>query len=116
MGDISKHFDRREFACHCGCGYDTVDVELIRVLENLREVFEQPVIINSGTRCASHNTVIGGVPDSQHILGKAADIRVSHIDAKTVAHYLVKKYPDRYGIGRYSDFTHIDVRPDRSRW
>jgi uncharacterized protein YcbK (DUF882 family) len=118
MNDLSEHFDRSEFRCRCGCGWDTVDAELIRVLEDLRRcLMDRPITINSGCRCKMHNALVGGSPKSQHILGKAADIRVEGLDPSVVAECLEDKYPDRYGIGRYISFTHIDVRSGPpTRW
>ncbi len=116
-GQLSAHFHRSEFECRCGCGFATVDAELIRVLEDLRTAFRgRPVTINSGCRCSDHNRAVGGHLLSQHIWGKAADIVVQCIDAATVADCLEDKYPDRYGIGRYNTWTHIDVRETRARW
>jgi len=39
MGDISPWFNRAEFACNCGCGFDTVDSDTLTVLEEVREYF-----------------------------------------------------------------------------
>lgn len=106
---ISKHFSRDEFKCSCGCGFDTVDVELVSVLEQVRREFGWPVIINSGCRCEKCNAAVGGSARSKHMKGKAADIRVNGVEADTVADYLEATYPDKYGIGRYNGRTHIDV-------
>lgn len=117
MGDISEHFNRSEFACPCGCGFDTVDVELVTVLETMRRsLMSQGVKINSGCRCTRHNARIGGSPKSQHRFGKAADVVVEGVDSETVADYLEETYPDKYGIGRYHGRTHIDVRSAMARW
>ena len=113
---LSEHFQRHEFACKCGCGFNDVDPALIVVLENIREVFNSPVIINSACRCPSHNARVGGSVNSQHPLGKAADIVVQGAHADEVADYLEDTYPDTYGIGRYDGRTHIDVRHKRARW
>lgn len=45
-----------------------------QVLEPLREHFGKPIIISSGYRCHSLNKAVGGVPNSQHLKGEAADI------------------------------------------
>ena len=116
MGNISKHFSRYEFACSCGCQFQTVDSELLQVLEQVREHFEKPVHINSGCRCLEHNTKIGGSKDSKHMQGIAADIVVEEIEPDVVADYLEERFQERYGIGRYTTFTHIDVRPNKARW
>ncbi len=117
MGDISKNFSRKEFVCKCGCGFDTVDAELITVLEDVRAKFYgERVFISSGSRCRKHNNNVRGSASSQHLLGKAADIVIMKIPAYLVADYLEEKYPDKYGIGRYRGFTHIDVRGEKARW
>ena len=116
MGDISKNFDRKEFGCKCGCGLDDVDSELVLALQRLRNWWRRPVSINSACRCEAHNAAIGGSKNSQHLLGKAADITVQGVSPEEVHRYLSETYPDKYGIGKYSTFTHIDVREKKARW
>jgi uncharacterized protein YcbK (DUF882 family) len=116
MGDLSTHFDRKEFACKCGCGFDTVDTHLIEMLEAARQHFGYPALINCGCRCASRNSLVGGAANSQHMLGKAADIRVKGYTPAEVAGWFEKTYPDSRGIGRYNSFTHVDSRAARARW
>ena len=48
MGDLSLNLSRHEFACQCGCGYDTVDFELVTVVQEGCEYFDTTVTINSG--------------------------------------------------------------------
>jgi uncharacterized protein YcbK (DUF882 family) len=115
MGDISENFSRSEFACKCQCGFDTVDVELIAVLSALRSALG-PTKINSGCRCHDHNRAVGGVKDSQHVLGRAADIVVQNVDPDIVVAYLNDHYPEQYGVGSYNTFTHIDTRGKKARW
>ena len=113
---MNKYFKREEFACSCGCGFATVDVELLEVLTDLREFYKAPITINSACRCESHNEAIGGSKGSKHKLGIAADIKVKGIDPEVVYKRLVNKYSGKYGFGSYSTFTHVDVRPDKARW
>jgi len=44
------------------------------VLDPLRRAYGRPIIINSGYRCYSLNVAVGGVKNSQHLTGHAADI------------------------------------------
>ena len=80
MGDLSENFDLDEFECKCGCGFDTVDQELVDILEEIRSHFKTMyggrvrVKVNSGCRCPDHNLSVGGSQSSQHLLGTAADI------------------------------------------
>lgn len=116
MGDVSLSFDRREFACKCGCGFNAVDTELVEALEGLRQHFDAPITIVSGCRCREHNAKVGGVSKSQHVLAKAADIKVKGIPPATVYAYFDKCYPHGYGLGLYATWVHIDVRQVKSRW
>lgn len=111
-----KWFSRNEFACKCGCGFNTVDYELAVVLDSLREHYEAPITINSGCRCYMHNKTIGGSARSKHVLGSAADVVVKGVQSDDVYAYLDKKYDGKYGIGRYTGRTHIDTRSTKARW
>ena len=112
----SKGFKREEFACKCGCGFDVADAELLKVLIMVRNNFRVPVRINSACRCSEHNARVGGSPRSQHLLGKASDIVVSGVTPQKVYDYLVSISGEKYGIGNYNTFTHIDVRSHKARF
>lgn len=113
-GQLSEHFHRDEFACRCGCGFDTVDAELLQVLEKVREFFEQPVTITSGCRCPRYNYKVGGSEHSQHLYGRAADIQVRHVEPMVVQEYLLQLGAP--GLGHYTTFTHVDTRTGHARW
>ena len=116
MGDLSNNFSRHEFFCKCKCGFSTVDVELLKVLEIVRDHFKSSVTINSACRCKKHNKEVGGSQNSKHRLGIAADIAVKGIRAYDVYLFIDGFAPDKYGIGFYETFTHIDVRKTKARW
>ena len=116
MSKLSQHFDRSEFACQCGCLFDTVDIELIEALEVVREHFAAPVTITSGCRCIDHNMKVGGSYDSQHTKGRAADFKVQGKTPQEVYDFLCRTYPDRYGIGLYDSWVHFDSRSQKARW
>lgn len=115
-GDLSAHFSRREFACHCGCGFNTVDTELLTVLEVIRQHFDAKVKVTSGCRCVARNEQEGGSERSQHLIGRAADIQVDTVEPAEVADFVDQMWPDQYGLGRYGVFTHVDTRSTRARW
>ena len=48
----------------------------LEVLQPLRDYVGAPVHINSGYRCPELNMTVGGVKNSQHCRGEAADIRI----------------------------------------
>lgn len=111
----SGYFQRSEFACKCGCGTNRVKQELIDTLNAVREELGVPVTVTSGTRCAKHNAAVGGVANSNHITGEAADIKCSQ-SASTVwsavrSLWSKGKLPKLAGLGRYDTFTHLDIAP-----
>ncbi len=117
MGNISTNFSRWEFACHCGCGFDTADVELVDILEQVRAHFGGAVIdITGPNRCRTHNEKEGGALTSRHLVGQAVDFKVAGIDPDDVADFLEERHPFCYGIGRYRNRTHLDVRSEKARW
>lgn len=112
---FSPYFSRSEFACQCGCGFDTVDTSTLEILNAVRENFG-PVVVTSGCRCEEHNARIGGASNSQHKLARAADIKVSNTDPQEVYDWVAREHPSA-SIGAYNSFTHIDTRTDGpARW
>lgn len=116
MGNISTNFNRSEFACKCGCGQDSVDAELITILEIIREKFNLPIEINSGNRCVVYNKSVGGGVSSQHLKGRAADIDIEGVPPAEIQDYVDQIWPNLYGMGRYETFTHVDSRGGKARW
>lgn len=114
---LTPHFKRKEFACKCGCGFDTVDIETVLMLEEIRAHFGAPITINSGCRCRAHNSGVGGSLHSQHMKGRAADIVVEGVEPSKVQAYLKERFAGLYGIGMYNTFTHFDTRTNGpARW
>ena len=117
MGDLTKHFSRHEFKCNCEeCDQDTADVDLLRLLEKIRANFRAPIKITSANRCPDYNEKVGGSKNSQHLKSRAADIIVIGVDPHLVADWVDETYPDKYGVGKYSNFTHVDSRNVKARW
>lgn len=110
---LSEHFSEIEFACH-GNGMVMVDLMLITKLEKLRKVVGKPITITSGYRSPEYNKKIGGATKSQHILGKAADIKVQGLTPSEVAKFAEKV--GFGGIGIYDSWIHVDVREGHARW
>ena len=114
---LSNNFSRAEFKCKCGkCDYDTVDSELVVVLQLLRDYIGLPITITSGNRCPEHNANVGGSKNSYHIRGRAADIQVKGVNPSVLRAFLNEIYPNKFGIGSYASFTHIDTRSNKARW
>lgn len=113
--DHVKHFKLDEFRCK-HCKKLKLDINLLLKLEELRTK-TGPLIINSGYRCPIHNASkeVKGAKNSQHLKGTAADLRGVNM-APNQVYTLSDKVFSNGGVGRYKTFTHVDVRPGRSRW
>jgi len=146
MGDITENLSRSEFKCkgkNCdgkgnNCGFDTVDIELAAIIQDSADHFaivdgiDVRIKITGPNRCVEHNEEVQKeynpdyVPYSsktQHIKARAADYKLfdrdtgEQIDAQRATDYLEQKYPGRFGIGRYSNRTHVDTRSNPpARW
>lgn len=91
-------------------------VTLAQEFEAIREVVGAPLLILSAYRTPEHNRSVGGARSSQHVQGRALDLRPP--TGMTVArlYEIVRARALRtdsalFGIGRYPSFVHIDTRP-----
>jgi len=123
MGDLTANISRYEIACRDGCGYDSIDWEVVQVVQDACDHFsllcrkKVVLIVTSGCRCMSHNNDSGSSFVSQHLTSRAIDHKIKGIPAIKLAEYYLNKYPGKYGIGVYSDFIHIDTRTaGPARW
>ena len=117
-----RYFRRTEFRCPCGrCGGFPVEPQesMVRTVDEIRHRLGVPVSIvdggGSGVRCASHNAEVGGVANSQHLYGLAADLHsaASPAEMKAVAENVMGHTG---GIGVYSWGIHVDTRQGYARW
>lgn len=113
------HFKPSEMASKCGSPGLLVDARLMDSLEALRALAGVPLHVNSGYRSKKHNKAERGSPKSQHMLGKAADIRTHRVTVEALA-ALAERIPAFAGggIGWYPEdgFVHVDVRNGKARW
>ena len=117
MGDLTKNLSRHEFACKCGCGFDTMDWETVTLVQALCDRFNTKVLVHSGCRCTTYNRKVGGAKDSQHIKGRAMDISLEGVSPETVYEYLDRWNKDNLGLGLYKTFVHVDTRSSgKARW
>lgn len=109
-GYQSKYFRREEFRCRCGrCGGFPAEMQEgeLRLLDKIREHFGVPGIVSSGVRCAAHNAEVGGVGNSRHLTGHAADVCFTGIPAsQVVACAMANGASYSYSID--GSYAHID--------
>jgi hypothetical protein len=79
-------------------------------LEEVRVLVSKPIIISSGYRCEVLNRAVKGQPNSQHMLGCAADFKVKGLEASVVMQAIFEsdiKYDQL--ILEYDRWVHISV-------
>lgn len=113
------YFDTKEFESKDGqpSPFETVvQKELIVRLNAIRSRFGKSIIINSGYRSPEHNKAVGGVSNSQHVLGTAADIRPEDLKDLPELQKICDEMNPHGGVGYYNTFCHVDVRGEKARW
>lgn len=116
---MSRYFTAKEFASRDGSESpypETVVPQLYDLLDEIREAFGKPVLVNCGYRSPAHNQKVGGAKSSYHVLGMAADIRPKNLSDLPALQELADKMNPCGGVGFYDTFVHVDVRPVRARW
>ena len=116
---LSKHFSLKEFRPKSGA-YDGVRVAplLVNKLEQIRAKAGGTVYITSAYRPPAYNKSVGGVSNSTHIDGLAADIYTDHLTTAQLYDIANVVIGDSGGVGFYphQGFVHVDVRGYRARW
>lgn len=123
---LSSNFSLYEFSCK---DKDKTPVpkeylenvkELAKNLQIIRDEVGKPIEIISGYRTPEYNKNVGGASKSQHMLAKAADIKVSGVTSEEIKTVIFKLIDDgkisQGGVGSYPGFVHYDVRGVKARW
>ena len=86
------------------------------VLQPLRNKLGKPMVITSGFRSAKVNQLVGGVSNSQHLYGQAADFVVNGMTPAQVVEF-VKNSGIEFDqcINEYNQWTHISYNKGHNR-
>jgi uncharacterized protein YcbK (DUF882 family) len=121
---LTKNFKLSEFRCRDGSDVpEDLMMNVERLAENLqvlRDHIGKPIRVISGYRSPTYNRKIGGARKSQHMVAKAADIKVSGMHPDDVRQEILTLIKEGKmavgGVGRYTTFTHYDIRGWNARW
>ena len=121
---LTKNFRLSEFECKCDCTMDDEVLsnikELAANLQVLRDFVKRPIKLTNAYRCLSHNRSIGSKDTSQHVKGKAADIKIEGMTPeevyKTIQILIAVEAMKEGGLSPYGTFTHYDTRGYKARW
>ena len=113
---VAKNFTVAEFASKDGSRAVIINPLLPEYLQKARDHFGKPLIITSGYRTTSYNIKVGGVSNSQHVFGNAADVYIPGVPVLELYNYLCEIAGNSCGIGIYDKFVHFDVRTKKARF
>ena len=123
---MTKNFSKEEFDCSDGSEMNIAIyhnmVKVANQLQILRNYIGKPITVNSAYRSQEYNASIGGAKNSQHIMGRAADIVVkgmSPLAVHTTIELLIEKGDMlQGGLGLYEKkgFVHYDIRGTNTQW
>ena len=82
-----------------------------QLLDPIRSHYGAPLIVTSGYRCPALNTAVGGVANSHHIVGCAADITTGSIDDNRRLFALIIDMKSTHGLR----FTQL-IAEEGYRW
>ena len=110
-----KYFKMKEFECRDGCAMpasarENIEALVQDVLDPARERLGEPIYVNSGYRCPRHNAAVGGVPNSQHMRGEAADIRLVEIADNAEIVSAIKENGRWDQMIVYPTFVHVSYK------
>lgn len=103
-----KHFKLEEFKCKCGGKYCTgypveLSRDLVQNIDAMRKHYGKSTTIMSGLRCSKWNSIQGGVSDSRHKKGKAADVYIKGVsNGRTGRKGIVDYWITTYSTARYA--------------
>lgn len=81
------------------------------LLNELRDFINEPIIVTSWYRGVEHNKRVGGVRNSHHLTGGAADITCSNLDLLYNKCFLMPQFTQ---IIRYDTFIHLSIIPTKN--
>ena len=123
MGDVSRNFDRSDFLCRCAvCAVDPTvlpctKTEVINALQDMRDLFGQPLVVDRGVSSKTHNAAIGGSSDSRHLPQHADAIDLA-CNSSEQAYRIVRSC---ILLGKFTfievspKHIHLDMRPGDKR-
>lgn len=120
---LTPNFKKSEFDSKDGaCMPNDVLQNIANLAKEIQVIRDHAgaIQINSGYRSPAHNKKVGGVSNSQHVQGKAADLKPLKVSVKALYDLIIKLIKEKKikdgGVGIYDTFVHYDIGGAGRRW
>lgn len=107
---MTPNFSKAELLCKCGCGMLPAQ-DFMDKVQQVRDVFEKPLLVTSAARCPVHNAVVSKTGSTgPHTTGRAIDLAVSGADALRLVEIALEQGFTGIGVNQKgaSRFIHLD--------
>lgn len=96
-------------------------IPTIKVLDEIREWYKNPIYLNCTYRSPEHNKKVGGAPNSVHMKFNAIDFSIANknnllliynhlVFQDSIHHFIFLPKAGSMGLGLYKTFIHLDTR------
>lgn len=108
--NLTENITLNEVRCKC-CGLAIVRPKFVELVQSIRDMFNNPLIVHLWTRCDKNNTRV------EHTLGLAVDFSIKNIDISYLHEQLKKWHSNqkKYGLGLYPWGVHLQLG-DYKKW
>ncbi len=119
---LSEHLTWEEVRCKCAvcvspenCDGGVLRCEAIELFERIRRRccdqlgHDCPLVVSSAVRCTAHNQRVGGAENSQHLAGKAIDLRCPKEISLPEFWSICEEEAGLGGFGAYPWGSHVDT-------
>jgi len=108
VGEVTKNDPQR--IPIAGSDIEKNILALARELDKIREDWDSAIIVTSWYRPPAVNKAVGGSSGSQHLYGRAVDIKPANNDLTRFQSWLDQNWFGALGYGARKGFVHLDIR------
>lgn len=113
---IPTYFSAGEFlTCSPACKIEDMDVEFLRILDNVRAFYGRPITLTCAYRSRDYDKSKGRDGSSYHCKGRAVDVYCRDPYHRAELVYAAQAC-GLNGIGIGKNFIHLDNRVVRTMW
>lgn len=104
---LTDNFREEEFKCNCEKCRNEMKIYVVYLLQAIRHDLDEAMYVTSGYRCEEYNKKIGGVENSFHMYGKAADITIKDKSKYPLLEKLALEYFEEVVYYHDKNFIHV---------